>query len=148
MSIRGQIQAQITASLKNRDQKRLDAFRFLFSQIKNKEIDAKRELTDEEAVKLLQGEAKKRRESIAAYRQGGRQDLVDSESYQLSVIEEYLPKQLSDEELKAIIDEVKSQNPGADFGTLMKAVMAKVAGRAEGGKIAVILKTSGRKDLP
>lgn len=143
MSIRGQIQAQITASLKNRDQKRLDAFRFLFSQIKNKEIDAKRELTDEETVKLLQGEAKKRRESITAYRQGGRQDLVESESYQLSVIEEFLPKQLTDEELKAIIEEVKSQNPGGDFGTLMKAAMAKVAGRAEGAKMAGLLKNNG-----
>lgn len=143
MSIRGQIQAQITASLKNRDQKRLDAFRFLFSQIKNKEIDAKRELTDEEAVKLLQGEAKKRRESIAAYRQGRRQDLADKEQYELSVIEEFLPKQLTDEELKAIIEDVRSQNPGGDFGTLMKTVMIKAAGRAEGGKVAEILKTSG-----
>lgn len=143
MSIRGQIQAQITASLKNRDQKRLDAFRFLFSQIKNKEIDAKRELTDEETVKLLQGEAKKRRESITAYSQGGRQDLADKEQYELSVIEEFLPKQLTDEELKIIIEEVKSQNPGADFGTLMKVVMIKVAGRAEGGKIAGLLKNNG-----
>lgn len=136
MSIRNQIQSQIVTSMKSRDQKRLDAFRFLFSQIRYKEIDAKKELTDEETVKLLQGEAKKRRESITAYQQGGRKDLVESESYQLSVIEEYLPKQLSDEEIKAIIDEVKSQNPGGDFGTLMKAVMVKVAGRAEGGKVA------------
>lgn len=140
MNIRGQIQTQITTSLKNRDQKRLDAFRFLFSQIKNKEIDAKRELTDEEAVKLLQGEAKKRRESITAYRRGGRNDLADKEQYELSVIEEFLPKQLTDEELKAIIEEVKSQNPGADFGTLMKAVMVKVAGRAEGAEIAALVK--------
>lgn len=140
MSIRGQIQAQITVSLKNRDQKRLDAFRFLFSQIKNREIDAKRELADEEAIKLLQGEAKKRRESITAYAKGGRQDLVDIESYQLSVIEEYLPKQLTDEELKIIIEEVKSANPNGDFGILMKAVMAKAAGRAEGGRIAALVK--------
>ena len=83
MNIRGQVQSQIVINLKSRDQKRLDTFRFLFSQIKNKEIDAKRELTDEETVKLLQGEAKKRRESIAVYQQGGRQDLVESESYQL-----------------------------------------------------------------
>lgn len=141
MSIRGQIQTQVTTSLKNRDQKRLDAFRFLFSQIRYKEIDAKRELTDEEAVKLLQGEAKKRRESIAAYRQGGRNDLADKEQYELSVIEEFLPKQLTDEELKAIIAEVKSANSNGDFGTLMKAVMLKTAGRAEGGKVAKIIQT-------
>jgi len=139
MNIRGQVQSQIVTCMKSRDQKRLDAFRFLFSQIRYKEIDAKRELTDEEAVKLLQGEAKKRRESIAVYQQGGRQDLVESESYQLSVIEEFLPKQLTDEEIKAIIDEVKSGNPGGDFGTLMKSVMAKVAGRAEGGRVAAMI---------
>jgi uncharacterized protein YqeY len=126
--------------MKSHDQKRLDAFRFLFSQIRYKEIDAKRELTDEETVKLLQGEAKKRRESIAVYQQGGRQDLVEGESYQLSVIEEYLPKQLSDEEIKAIIDEVKSDSPGCDFGSLMKAVMMKVAGRADGSRVAAVLK--------
>lgn len=140
MSIRNQIQSQIVTSMKSHDQKRLDAFRFLFSQIRYKEIDAKRELTDEETVKLLQGEAKKRRESIAVYQQGGRQDLVESESYQLSVIKEYLPKQLSDEEIKAIIDEVKSGNPGCDFGTLMKALMTKVAGRADGSRVAAVLK--------
>lgn len=141
MSIRGQIQAEIISCLKNRDQKRLNTFRFLLAQIKYKEIDVKRELTDEEAIKLLQGEAKKRRESITAYRQGGRQDLADKEQYELSIIEEYLPKQLTDEELKAIIAEVKSANPNGDFGTLMKAVMAKVAGRAEGGKVAKIIQT-------
>ena len=143
MSIRNQIQSQIITSMKSHDQKRLDAFRFLFSQIRYKEIDAKRELTDEETVKLLQGEAKKRRESIAVYQQGGRQDLVEGESYQLSVIEEYLPNQLSDEEIKTIIDEVKSTNPNGDFGTLMKAVMAKVAGRADGAKVAEMIKQNG-----
>ncbi len=140
MDIRDQIQAEVISCLKNRDQKRLDAFRFLFSQIKNKEIDAKRELTDEESVKLLQGEAKKRKESIAAYRQGGRQDLADKEQFELSVIEEFLPKQLTDEELKVIIADVKSANPNGDFGTLMKAVMAEAAGRAEGGRVAGLVK--------
>ena len=141
MNIRGQVQSQIVINLKSRDQKRLDTFRFLFSQIKNKEIDAKRELTDEETIKLLQGEAKKRRESIAVYRRGGRADLADKEQYELAVIEEYLPKQLSDDELKAIISEVKSANPNGDFGTLMKTVMVKVAGRADGGKVAKIIQT-------
>ncbi len=140
MNIRDQIQAEVITCLKNRDQKRLDTFRFLLAQIKYKEIDVKRELTDEEAIKLLQGEAKKRRESITVYRQGGRQDLADKEQYELSVIEEFLPKQLTDEEIKMIIGEVKSQNPGGDFGTLMKAVMVKAAGRAEGGRVAGLIR--------
>lgn len=141
MNIRGQIQAEVISCLKNRDQKRLEAVRFLLAQIKYKEIDAKRELTDEEAIKLLQGEAKKRKESIVAYRQGGRADLADKEQYELSVIEEYLPKQLTEEEIKSIVDEVKAVNPNGDFGTLMKATMVKVAGRAEGRRVSEILKS-------
>mgnify|MGYP001590947365 FL=1 len=141
MSIRGQIQSQIVTCMKSRDQKRLDAFRFLLAQIKYREIDAKRELTDEESIKLLQGEAKKRRESIAVYRQGGRTDLADKEQSELAIIEEYLPKQLTDVEIETIIAEVKSANPNGDFGTLMKTVMVKVAGRADGGKVAKLLQT-------
>lgn len=140
MAIRDQIQQTMTAALKAQEKDRLEAVRYLFSQIKNREIDLKRPLTDDEAVKLLQTEAKRRKEAITAYQRGGRQDLADKESYQLSVIGEYLPKQLTDEELKIIIAEVKSVNPNGDFGTLMKAIMAKVAGRAEGLRVSEVLK--------
>ena len=127
----------ITA-MKAQEKNRLGALRYLFSQIKNREIDWKRPLADDEAVKLLQTEAKRRREAIEAYQKGGRQDLVEKESYQLAVIEEYLPKQLTDEELKTIIAEVKSANPSGDFGTLMKVTMAKVAGKADGSRVAAL----------
>ena len=95
-------------------------------------------MTDEESIKLLQGEAKNSRESIAVYRPGGRTDLADKEQSELAIIEEYLPKQLTDVEIETIIAEVKSANPNGDFGTLMKTVMVKVAGRADGGKVAKI----------
>ncbi len=145
MLIRDQIQQEITEALKARDQKKLDALRFLFSQIKNKEIDLKHPLTDDDAIKLLTTEAKHRRESIEAYQKGGRRDLLEKEQFELSVIEEYLPKQLSDEEIKKIIDEVK-QTLSAEalakggFGTLMRATMTKVAGRADGARVAALLK--------
>lgn len=129
----------MTAAMKTRDQKRLDALRYLLSQIKNKEIDTKHELTDEEATKLLQTEAKRRRESIDAYQKGGRKDLEEKERYELSVIEEYLPKQLSDDELQTIIASVKAENPGVEFGTVMKETMKRVTGRADGSRVARIL---------
>src|SRR3989338_5877618 len=138
MTIRDKIQSQMIAAMKAQEKNRLEALRYLFSQIKNREIDLKRPLADDEAVKLLQTEAKRRREAIEAYQKGGRQDLVEKESYQLSVIEEYLPKQLSDEELKTIIAEIKSANPSGDFGMLMKATMAKVAGKADGSRVAAL----------
>lgn len=122
--------------MKTRDQRRLDALRYLLSQIKNKEIDLKHELTDEEATKLLQTEARRRRESIEAYQKGGRKDLEEKERYELLVIEDYLPKQLSDEELRAIIESVKAENPGAEFGTFMRETMNRVAGRADGSRVA------------
>lgn len=139
MTIRSVIQQDMTAAMKARDQERLDALRYLLSQIKNKEIDAKHELTDEEATKLLTTEAKRRRESIDAYQKGGRADLVEKERYELSVIEEFLPKQLTDDELRAMIEEVKKENPDADFGTLMRTIMTKVAGKGDGSRIAKML---------
>lgn len=144
MSIRDQIQQNMTVALKAQKKERLDALRYLFSQIKNKEIETKNPLADDEAIKLLGIEAKRRRESIDAYQKGGRQDLADKEKFELSVIEEYLPKQLSDEELKSIIGEVKAANPTADFGTLMRETIKLVSGRADGGRVVRLLKASGR----
>jgi len=128
----------ITA-MKAQEKNRLEALRYLFSQIKNREIDLKRPLTDEEAVKLLQTEAKRRREAIEAYQKGGRQDLVEKESYQLTVIEEYLPKQLTDGEILVIVSSVKAANSEADFGTLIRETMKIVAGRADGGRVASLI---------
>lgn len=139
MMIRDHIQQHMTSALKAQEKERLDALRYLYAQIRNKEIETKKPLTDEETVKLLGTEAKRRRESIDAYQKGGRQDLVDKEKFELSVIEEYLPRQLSDEELKAIVIEVKSVNPSGDFGTLMRETMKKVSGQADGKRVATLL---------
>jgi uncharacterized protein YqeY len=143
--IRQKIQSDMIAAIKARDQKRLDTLRYLLSQIKNREIDLKHELTDDEATKLLQTEAKRRRESIEAYEKGRREDLVEKEQYELSVIEAYLPKQLSDDALRTIIDEVKRTLPAEalakeGFGSLMRETMKRVAGRADGSRVAVLLK--------
>lgn len=140
MSIRDNIQQQVTQALKARDQKKLDALRFLFSQIKNKEIDLKHPLADEDAIKLLTTEAKHRRESIEAYEKAGRADLAGKEKFELSIIEEYLPKQLSDEELESVVSQMKATSPGADFGALMRETMKQIAGHADGGRVAAILK--------
>ena len=93
-----------------------------------------------ESIKLLQGEAKKRQSQLP-FTARGRTDLADKEQSELAIIEEYLPKQLTDVEIETIIAEVKSANPNGDFGTLMKTVMVKVAGRADGGKVAKLLQT-------
>lgn len=140
MAIRDDIQLQMTQALKSGDKKRLDALRYLFSQLKNREIDAKGPLIDEETMKFLQSEAKRRKEAADAFQKGGRQDLAEKERYELSVIEGYLPEQMSDEEIKSIISAVKAANPDADFGTLMRETMTKIAGRADGGRVAKLLR--------
>ncbi len=131
----------MTAALKTQDKPRLETVRYMFSQIKNREIDLKRQLSDEETVKLLTTESKRRKEAIEAYQKGGRQDLVEKESYQLSVIEEYLPKQLTDGEILAIVSRIKAANQDANFGTLIRETMRQAAGRADGGRVASLLKT-------
>src|SRR3989338_3914645 len=113
MTIRDKIQSQMITAMKAQEKNRLETVRYLFSQIKNREIDLKHPLTDEEAVKLLQTEAKRRKEAIEAYQKGGRQDLVEKEGYQLLVISEYLPKQLTDGEILAIVSRIKVANPNA-----------------------------------
>lgn len=141
MSIRNQIQASMVVAMKSRDAQRLGSVRYVFAQIKNKEIDLKRELNDDETLKLLRTEAKRRKDAVDAYEKGGRKDLVEKEQFDLSIIEEYLPKQLSDEDIKVIIDEVKKTSQNTDFGLLMKSVMAKVSGRADGGRVSSLLRS-------
>lgn len=141
MSVRNQIQAAMIAAMKSQDKRRLESVRYVFAQIKNKEIDLKREFNDDEALKLLQTEAKRRKDAIDAYEKGGRKDLVEKEQYDLSIIDEYLPKQLSDDDIRAIISDVKKTSTETNFGLLMKAVMANVAGRADGGRVSALLRS-------
>lgn len=107
----------------------------LRAQIKTTSIDKKDELTDSEVTKVLQKEAKKRKEAIEMYQSGGREDLVKKETTELEIIATYLPEQLSDEELDSIIKETVSMlqiTSEKDVGRVMGAVMPKVKGKADG----------------
>ena len=111
--------------------------------IKNAEIDLrKHELTDAEATTVLMKEAKKRKESIAMYRQGNRPELAAAEEAELTAISSYLPTQMSDEEIAmavgATVAELKPTPK--DFGRVMSAVMAKVKGQADGNRVAAAVK--------
>jgi len=105
------------------------------SVLKNKAIDARRDLSDEEVIQALSTLAKQRKESIEAFTNGGRLDLVEKEAAELKVIEEFLPQQLSAEELEKLIREAIAETGAAgakDMGKVMKALMPKTAGRADG----------------
>ena len=135
MSLYQDIETQLKDAMRAQDKDRLMALRNVKSVLKNKAIDAKRDLNDAEVIQVLSTLAKQRKESMEAFQTGGRQDLVDKEAAELKIIEEFLPQQLSAEEVEKIIREAiaETQAQGAkDMGKVMKAVQPKVMGRADG----------------
>ncbi len=129
----------IAEAMKARDVVRLSTLRMLSSEFNYAKIEKQHDLTEEEEMVVIQKEAKKRRESIEAYGKAGRADLVDSETAELKILEEFLPTQISDEELEKIIADAITQtsaNTMADMGKVIGIVMQKTKGTADGGKVA------------
>ena len=143
MSLKERLKEDMKAALKAKDKEKLSVIRMLQSLIKNAEIDKRGELTDEEIISLLMKYAKQRRESIELYEKGGRQDLVEKERRELQIVESYLPKQMSEEEIRElvakVIEEVGASSP-KDIGKVMQAVMPKVKGRADGSLVNRIVR--------
>jgi uncharacterized protein YqeY len=143
MSLKEQIDADYKAAMKARDDLKVSVLRLLRSAIHNAEIDKQRTLTDEEILGVIQSEVRKRRESIEAFQQGGRQDLVEREQAELAILENYLPKALTREELEALVRETVRE-VGAlsvrDMGKVMSALMPKVRGRADGREVSNLVR--------
>lgn len=140
-----QISNDIKAAMKARDKVRLETLR----NIKKVFLEAKTapgaddELTDDAAMKILQKLAKQGKESAATYTQQNRQDLADDELAQVSVIEEYLPKPLTDSEIEAIVKDIITQTGATsmkEMGKVMGMASKQMAGKADGGKISQIVK--------
>ncbi len=146
MSLKAQIEADIKSAMLAKDKDRLRALRSVKSLILLAETEkgAKAELTEDDEIKLLTKAAKQRRESAEVYQSQNRQDLEAVELSELSVIEEYLPKQLSEEEilekLKEIISETGAQGP-QDMGKVMGVATKYLAGQADGKVISVLVKS-------
>lgn len=141
MSIQDTIREQMTTAWKAGDTGRRDTLRLLIAAMENARIDLGRALEDADAIRVLQKEAKQRRDSITEYQKANRTDLVNQEQSELEVIAEFLPKQLDDDEIRelarAVIAETGASGSG-DVGKIMKPLIAKVAGRADGGRINAI----------
>ncbi|MBD3386471.1 GatB/YqeY domain-containing protein [candidate division KSB1 bacterium] len=138
MTIFEQLTEDMKIALKAGEKDRLSTIRLLRGQIKNAMIDKGEDLTEKEELLILNNAAKKRRESIEAYKAAGRTDLVEKEEKELGVIESYLPEQLGEAELEKIIDQVIDDVEAVtikDLGKVMPAVMSKVQGRADGKKV-------------
>lgn len=132
-------------AMKNKDNATRDVIRLLQSAIKQVEVDNQKELSPDEVMDVLQKEAKKRRESIADYEKGGRHDLVDAEKFELSVIEKFLPKQLTPDEIREVVKAVIAETGATsikDMNKVMPVVMARVKGVADGKLVNQIVKES------
>lgn len=130
-------------AMKSGDREKVGVLRLLQSVLHNKAIakgkDA--ELTEEETLAAVLGEAKKRQESIKLFEQGGRQDLAEKESKELAIIRQYLPEQMSREETAKAVEEILAKNPAGNFGEAMKAVMKELRGKADSAVISEIIKS-------
>jgi uncharacterized protein YqeY len=140
-ALKDRIRADLTASMKDRDEVRTRTLRMVLTEISKEEVSgsASRELADADVQRLLTREAKRRREAAEAFRDAGRSDQATAELAEGEILAEYLPAQLDDAELTSLvaaaIADTAASGPGA-MGQVMKAVTPKVAGRAEGGRVA------------
>ena len=139
--LKDEIQNAINKALKERNKTELKVLRFVLSQIQYEEIDKRKELSDEETVAVLQKEVKKRNDAIEMFKKGERPELVEDEQNQVKIIERYLPKQMGDEEINRIIEEtIITLDDKSNIGKTIGLVMAKLKGRADGGKVARLVK--------
>lgn len=149
--LKTRLKNDLTVAMKAREAVTAGALRMALTAVTNEEVSGKqaRELTDDEVVKVLSREAKKRKEAAEAFDGAGRTEKADLERQELAVLEVYLPKQLDDAELASIVDKAYAavsaqlgEAPGQkQMGLVMKAVNAEVAGRAEGGRVAAAVKS-------
>ena len=143
MALRERLNEDIKTAMKARDQARLDTLRLLSAAVKQREVDERITIDDAGLVAIVEKEIKKRRESIAQYEKAQRQELADKEKFEISVIEGYLPKQMSEAEVKAIIDDAVASTGAkgaADMGKVMGVVKPKLAGKADMGKVSALVK--------
>ena len=143
MSIVETIHSEMTAAMKSGDSDRRDVMRLLIAAFSNARIELGHDLSDDEAVTTLQREAKQRRDSIEAYRDGDREDLASAEQKELDTISDFLPAGLTEDEVAslvgAVIAEVGAESPG-DVGKVMKPLMERVAGRADGKRVSELVR--------
>lgn len=144
-SFKATLRSDLTAAMRAREEVRVATLRMVLTAISTEEVSGTeaRELTDAETLKVVMKEAKKRKESATAYRDAARPELAEREDAELAVLEAYLPEQLDDDELTAIVDRAIDEvgaTSMAQMGQVMKRAQTEIAGRADGGVVAAKVK--------
>lgn len=144
MSLQEDLNTAMKEAMRAKDSLRLNAIRMAKTAIKNKEIEARKAFDDQEVIAVLSTLLKQRREAAQLYREGGRVELAEKEELELAVLQGFLPKQLGEAELKAIIEEAVVETGASsprDMGKVMKVVSAKTLGRADGRMVSELVKS-------
>ena len=141
--LKDQINDELKTAMRGGDTRRRDALRLLTAALKQREVDERTTLVDPDIVAVIEKMIKQRRDSITQFEQGGRTDLAESEQYEISVLERYMPQALSeaevDDAIAAAIAEAGAKGP-SDMGKVMGPLKAKLAGRADMGKVSARVK--------
>lgn len=143
MALRDQIQSDMKAAMRAKDAAKLNAIRMLWSAVKQKEVDERVTADDALITNIIVKAVKEHKDSAEQYGKGGREDLVEKENFEIGVLSAYLPKQLSEEEVAAIIDEAILATGAAGMsgmGKVMGAVKPKLAGRTDMSKVSALVK--------
>lgn len=139
----GRIQAEVIAAMKQRQKQRLGILRMIQAAIKQVEVDERRDLTEDDVLKVVGSYARKVKDQITGARDGGREDLATAAAAELVIVSEFLPAELTDAELEEVVRDVVAEVGATgpqDLGKVMKAAMPKVAGRADGGRISALVR--------
>jgi len=144
VSLKTRIYDDVKAAMRAGDAQRRDALRLLLAALKQREVDERKELADADVIAIVDKMMKQRRESIAQFEKGGRQDLVDKEKFELDVLQTYMPQALSEAEVAAAVA-VALQETGAkgmpDMGKVMAVLKPKLAGRCDMAKVSALVKS-------
>jgi len=143
MTLKARITDDMKTAMRAKDAQRLSAIRLLLAAIKQREVDERKDMSDTDVMSVIEKMIKQRRDSIEQFQKGGRQDLVDVEQFELSVLQAYMPQALSDAAVEAAVAtaiQTSGARGMADMGKVMAVLKAQLAGRADMGKVSALVK--------
>ncbi|KAF2955039.1 GatB/YqeY domain-containing protein [Marinitoga sp. 38H-ov] len=141
MDLKAKLNEDLKKYMKEKNTKALNAIKILKTEIKKAEIEKLDELNDEEILSLIRKQIKMRQDSIQQYKEANREDLVEEEEYELNILKEYLPPELSDEELEKIIKNIIEElGENAKFGQVMGKAMKELKGKVDGNRVNSMVK--------
>ena len=144
MPLKDRINDDVKLAMRGGDARRRDALRLLTAALKQREVDERKDLADVDVVAVVEKMIKQRRESIAQFEKGGRQDLAQNEQYEIGLFQAYMPQAMSDAEIEAAVAEAIAASGAkapSDMGKVMGALKGKLAGKADMSKVSALVKT-------